>query len=906
MRVDLTANFIKPGFIFPLCIAALSFGGSSLASERLLLSIDVKAQTSGDGSPNKLSGFLSYQTSSSTNELCFYLPYNDKDYGRDTIKRSRFRFQHSLSSRLLYKGGKTKLSIPGRVRSEFLQPYLLKVVTPANETVKIGFESSVPRLTDSHDQQWLYDGFYPKPLAFCPKISVPSQYYTFREKTEIAANITIPRPWQLILPLGKHSKDRSASFSIKSKDLVFGAGKDLKSVELSVDSIKLKILYYSDDFLKLIPTIEKSLRHQIQWYGPFPFTGLTIIESLHLERSSIAGLVAINRPRQSFLRSLQLNWLNWSHWVTVLAIAKQWQGAAIDLKNPDDRWLLQGIAEFTTLDTLKHIEDRYNIFNSAEHGYTMLSFNYRELHDIGATILYREEPSTTLTSKQFETLTPLVNQHPMLSLRNAAALRYLKHQVGTKPLAKFMRLYTQGSIGRNTTPRRFIQALSQEESKGGFGLEQPVKHLTEWWTKKGWPNYQLDEFSAQKIANDQWRVSVHASQLGELDFPVTATIVDENKNSKIFPLTPTDDGHRLTETLNSKPTSVTIDQVRATYDSNRYNNSSKFPDIHFFPGSSNSLTDDGYTVVWVPYPYRRPGRPWSLVLHTGLFRYLNSSLIGSVQTEFDQRQSSSFFLQQQFYMPKYRLNLLLITDQNIYGSRKIEAGINYGPLFSIGPHIKLGAAVRRRRVVGKKESVHQTGSFNSQIIPRAEKSLLDYQIKGEHEFSLNQADSRFRYERRYLISSIFVSMPYGFDVMSRLFRGELTGSGDIPYELLFHPEDVSEALLRLDVSGLLRSRKLYSIGNNLYAPLSVPFLKNSFFLSRRTKAIGYYDFGRAIDQETTYRAAGLGVSLPFGGDITGVGTLALSKLSLLVTLYSAVNREVSREPRVLFTIGGEF
>jgi len=769
----------------------------------------------------------------------------------------------------------------------------------------LNFTSSIPRLPDSYSQQWIYDGFYPKALSSCPKASTPSRHYEFREDIKITASINTPESWQLILPLGQQSSRNPNKLSINSKDLVFGIGKGLKSTEFLIGSLKVRLLYYSEDFLKLIPTIKLAISHQTEWYGAFPFAGITVLESLHLERSTIAGLVAINRPRQPFLRSLQLKWLNWTHWVTVLALAKQWQGAAVGLKNPDDGWLLQGIAEFTTLDTLTHDKDRYNIFNSVEQGYSLLEFNYRELHDIGTTILYREEPTATLTSRKFTTVTPLAEQHPMLSLRNAVALRYLMHQVGRKPLANFLQLFTQSSIGSNTTPLKFIKAMEQEQKKGAFGLDRPAIYLEKWWTEKGWPNYQLDNFNIKRNGS-KWDVNIEASQTGEIDFPITATIVDENKISKTRPMEQTNSGHKLTATLESKPTSVTIDQIRSTYDSNRYNNSSKFPDLNFFPGSSEGLTDDGYTIVWIPYPFRRPGRPWSLVLHTGFFRYLNSSLLGSIQLELDREHSSHVYLQQKFHFPQNRLGLLLLAEQNIYGSRKLELGLNYGPVLGSGPHINVGVATRHRRIVGKPESVHQTGSVNTEIIPRGKKSLISYQVRGEQEFSLKQSHSRFEYERRYIISTIYASLPYGFGIMSRFFRGELTGSGEVPYELYFHPEDVSEALLRLDVSDLQRSGKLYSIGHNLYAPLRIPFLKNSFFLSRRTQAVGYYDFGRALDLDTTYRAAGLGVSLPFGGDITGVGTLALSKLSLLVTMYSAVNHEISRKPRVLFTVGGEF
>lgn len=52
--------------------------------------------------------------------------------------------------------------------------------------------------------------------------------------------------------------------------------------------------------------------------------------------------------------------------------------------------------------------------------------------------------------------------------------------------------------------------------------------------------------------------------------------------------------------------------------------------------------------------------------------------------------------------------------------------------------------------------------------------------------------------------------------------------------------------------------------------------------------------------------AGLGFDIPLGADLSGVGNFSVSKISLLAVLYSRVENEVSRNPRLLFNVGTEF
>jgi len=67
----------------------------------------------------------------------------------------------------------------------------------------------------------------------------------------------------------------------------------------------------------------------------------------------------------------------------------------------------------------------------------------------------------------------------------------------------------------------------------------------------------------------------------------------------------------------------------------------------------------------------------------------------------------------------------------------------------------------------------------------------------------------------------------------------------------------------------------------------------------------FYDFGKSIDHNNTYRDAGLGFLLPFGGDLSGAGSLALTRLSCLVIAYSEAAGAVSRKPSILIDLSGD-
>jgi hypothetical protein len=67
----------------------------------------------------------------------------------------------------------------------------------------------------------------------------------------------------------------------------------------------------------------------------------------------------------------------------------------------------------------------------------------------------------------------------------------------------------------------------------------------------------------------------------------------------------------------------------------------------------------------------------------------------------------------------------------------------------------------------------------------------------------------------------------------------------------------------------------------------------------------YYDLGVAGREHFSYRSAGFGFLLPFGGDLSGAGSLALTRLSILVIAFNDVGGVKERKPMVTIDLTGD-
>jgi hypothetical protein len=829
------------------------------------ISLKIKVQSDDIGLPSRMEG--EFHASSGSSE-CFYLPYNDQEFGDYNAIERRLEIQQSTFQQI--------------------------AKIPVGQTIR--FSARPLRLPDAPQNIWVWEGFHPRRLARCPDPKTPAHMFEFAGSEEISASVEIPSAWEYA-GIGAATGD---IVHFKGSQFGFALTKGMERASFQVDKVPVNLVYRSQDFLKLLPTIKLGIQKFPEWFTDYPFESLTLLEADQLEVTGIPGLVLFNKPRQASLASIQIDWLNWSHWVMLGLIGRQWLGARATLSELRDDWLFRGTIEYATLELLKETSARFNIFNSIETGRMTLEFNYRELQDLGATVLFQDEPNVTLTDDNYQTVLPLDKQHSQLALRHSLAMRYAVFRTGLAASQKLLQQTFAALKDRRVDPRSFASQLKTHEQQGPAFMQA----LDFFWRHPGWSDFDIEDFSYDKI-NAGYSTTVIVKQLGALDLSTDVTITDVKGNETVVPLIK--QGDRLTGSavMLGKPAQAEVDADRVTYDSNRFNNTTRWPSLKFFPGNASGIPDDELTVLWAPYPFRRPGQPWSLALNAGLLRYINATTFLMLETEIGGRHRSAFSISETYKLPRFSLIGNLTVSQDLFGNRIYSKELSYGPIFSVGPRVDLLAAARRRQVVGKVKSGHQTIAGGTAVRNRGQVRYLGYRFAAEYESAPQALSQQFQYDRRVATAELLATAPDWAEYRLRFFRGEYTYSGTIPEELLFNPEDLQLARLRLDVGGLERSAKIYSIGNDLFLPFSFKPVSGTVLLSRRLRWRLFYDYGRALDLDTEYRSAGGGVLIPMGGDVSGVGTLALTRFNLMVVTYSHAEGEASYKPRFLFTFGAD-
>ena len=163
----------------------------------------------------------------------------------------------------------------------------------------------------------------------------------------------------------------------------------------------------------------------------------------------------------------------------------------------------------------------------------------------------------------------------------------------------------------------------------------------------------------------------------------------------------------------------------------------------------------------------------------------------------------------------------------------------------------------------------------------------------------------FSYERRKVLGKLGCQPAQWLGLKLRAFRGELTFRGEPTRDVYFRLEDLEEAHLRLDMGDLPWPAKLAAASLDADFPMVLPLPGSTPILTRRLRLRTFYDYGRAIGIDQSFRAAGVGFQMPFGGDLSGVGSLTLTSVNLVSVLYSRAGDRVNRRPRLLFDLSGE-
>lgn len=830
-----------------------------------------------------------WQTTDGRN--CLYLPSKNPYY---PWRKNTFRHLEPTDTKKIFPEYNSRDLNVFNIAHTSLRADIIEISSTTNISLTAIYSEQIDDLKARQDI--LIDGFYPIPLQACPSREQPKPpMYT---KLAHKSTISYPNKWQLIDP----SQSLTEIFNGPKLSLILT--KNHHHLE------KLEYISYlgksplSDETKETLLTAMGFFR---QSFTKFPFESLTIVETDNIASQALPGLIVIRPPRQQALKVLQNSYLNWHHWALVALISAEWYGVAISETDPIDRWLVDGINDFIAGEALTFYTKRNNFFNSYQYDFSLLSFNYHQLQDITASLLaIRNDLEPLVDESSLESLIPYYDQNPLLFIRHTMAMRHLKYILGSQLFTQFLKNSTDYFLHRSITPKDFVNQLMSF-----IELYSPQKKLhlnkwLKWWSTTIWPDFSLHSFKTEQINDHQWlsHVSVETNSA----FSDMIDLEVKTANDQIFQFSAENNSYSQLLTsqfiTSNKPISVTINPKRSIFENNRFNNSSDRPSIKFFPGNATTLSDSDFTVIWLPYLFRRPGEPVSFGLQASFLKYTQSSLFINIAKSID-NDLYSFLLQQRHFITNEQMSFGLSYEHRYDGQRTAEAKLSKPLAFGLPFKTLVSLAVRHKQSGENTSSAHQSIAIPVEISPRSFIKKCHYILLAESEYAPYELSSQFAYRRHKgkINFNCGIANIFEFDLSG--FRGVLKGSSQLPIQTYFRPNDLQEAKIHIDQTHVEPVKNITSFGFNLLLPLKAALPDDLFVLKNELKTRIFYDIGQSTNPDKFYSSAGLGVMLPFGGDITGAGTLTLTRLTALAILYSNVDGNIRRKPSFVFDLTGE-
>ena len=782
--------------------------------------------------------------------------------------------------------------------------HFLRIEVPSGwssgDTLEFQINSKIPKLIESSERELFFDGFLPVLAKGCLQDAETS--LSAASAIDFNGTIKYPDGWEYT---GTGTSVNSvAKIATKQRSLAFVLTKGLTSHSETYGSLRVNYKYSSPEFKKVTKTISAALPIIQEYLGDFPFKTLNVIETDELQRYSIPEMISINRPKQEFANKVQKDWLNWIHWTAITQLVRQWLGASIDSAN-DDEWLISGLVEFLTLEALQQMPTVFDLFKEYSNGGRFLSFNYLQMSEFTAASLRRLSPYTTLTDSDIKSLGTQETQHGLSYIRAAFSIRQIMHMVGKKEFAAFLRAFYLRYQNQSITPLSFYQFVNVLPSPFSSEVRQTVsKSLMSWWTDSGWPDFTIDSFSSTAEGNS-YKVNVLVEQTGSVDYPPIIQIKDRTGNSLKTRATRGADGTWHADFVASfEPEKALVDPDHETFDSNRFNNKTGMPSLVFFPGTVETIHDDRYSVVWFPYGYRLPGEPATIGIGSAIFKYVQSGILGRIEHA---PSTNQWFYQLRllYALPDLAIKGELSVNYTFENDRVVELNAIRTPILDSNFLLLSGQAkVRHRDHPGDKEQTHQTFGADLNVHPKGQPQHYFYDVSTETEISPEQGQN-FSFQRNKFSAMGILNFNERTGIMLRFFRGKTASKGTPPDSAMFKPNEVKEANLKVDIQGLDKSADIISGEVGLSLPFYLPIPESTVVLSRQIQWRLYADWGKAYDFDIEYKSRGLGIVLPLGGDISGVGSLAVTRFTFLTILSSSAGSENKKKPGFAFDITGE-
>lgn len=837
-------------------------------------------------------------------EACFYLPYNDPAFFTDPTQSFLGR-SHQTSDEQ-YKPVDGMIALNDLTDTQFLSPSLVRIRrTSSSQQWNLPFRFITPRWPDRIGNQYLFSSFYPKLLKRCPDPTDLSHQFEIENEISIEANIVWPRDWYFATPAIE--KERGHFFSSHG-DFSFNLSKNYRILNTTVHGLPVTFVYLSDSFIRLKDYTSEFYDKASSWFGDFPFQKLVIVESEELEQPRVPGIITLNKPKQGGMKVIQDRYLNWMLWQYAEMLCEQWLGAYLRSESFDNFWFHRGTRSFVVNQILSSTNDAYDIFREPVKSW--FTFNHSQMHDVIAAVKLNKNLESKLVDYQYETVESFYNQNHFLYLRHLMAMRYL-FWLYEKDFQENVKIFFQNHKRRDLDHRDFLSFLSKKKSlsKNGFKAGEV---LSLWWQSNEWPDFSLLRYEMvdQKVnKKEPLRLEVEVGFYKPYIIPVDLVFTFDDGSKTTQKIYPTKTPEVFTFEISKRPKMIQLNPNREIIDQDRYDNSSEWTDIVFFPGNAKTIRDDAYSVVWGMYPAQLPGEGVSINTRLNLFRYIQSGITGTVKyipSEKNLGMDFRYFTDVEALGSNISLSYIDNYGQRYKDSRYFSLDIGrdqkIGENQNIDFHIRLNA-IRDRNMQERNHVANGIQLKYSRFFQNTARLSLGF----SHDRNLG-ISKNFSYKRNtFLFEYGYFSNGLSFGTrafIGALDRNLLKDKVDVPDSVKFRPQSIQEARIRISSPSLDPVQYISSLNLDLYIPAYLPLPSSFFILPRKAKWRLFYDFGTTRLPDSVLSAAGVGVVLPIGGDIVGKKSLSFMQFSMLVLGYRRIDDEIIHDPSVIFGFSG--
>jgi hypothetical protein len=821
---------------------------------------------------------------------CLYVPLEDPVFRRSAELHSLTG--HSVRDQASRVDAALQWEKPEQLE-EVRPGYWRLPVLEQKGVLKLGYSLRIPGWKDKPDRPRILSDFYPRVLPDCPDLG-PEEFPELPTSSRFEVSMEIPEGWSQLNP----GYGNEAKVQYRGRDFYVVLYQKGLLHETEIDGLRLRFLAQSEPFFKLQRPVKTILREHYGVIGRWPTEDLLLIESEEYEPISVSGLVLINRPQQAIMRTLQEDMLNWKIWQLNKVLAEQWFGYLVRAGRLQDVWLMQSLSESLGLLFLKDSEQYGNLFASDDEDEAWFRLNFTQTQDILAATLSLMQSHNALVDAEQKSMPDMLQRPPYAFVRGSQALRVLLKEMGRKEFSRFLREIVNQATERPLTPAHVLNLLRSKFP------ETLAPLLSAYWQSDDWPDARLDEVTR---STDGKTTAVRISFSNELAVPVDVVLHTKDGQNIVRHVQPKDvERPIIFQVPYAAVAWVSIDPDRSIFDSDRYNNSSQWTDLNFFPGTARTLADDAYTIVWLPFIQKLPGNELSLQLGWQLFRYVGTGVSGLLVHQ-PATGKTGFRFEWNANKPehslKMRLRISQDDDRTLPGERETSFTLSRRPLFKGLPWLDIYTRQRLKQTLGAPDESHLASSLGL-VLTGEKRRTCGWSLIADHAISSWVPNGDFNYQRSVGLFRTHCEIPE-MRWQGQLFSGVSKREGMVPRGGLFQAQDVEEARLRLDHPRLPLAGRVQTWSTDVSTPLRLPLPANFLVLPRRSLFKVFADGGRLMEPDHRVLLSGAGLVLPIGGDVVGKQPITFMEFSLLGVLYRKIDDKVDGKPGFIFDFGGQ-